>query len=158
LGVSAYCTATSPIRRYADLVNQRILKGLVGFTKQEVVHPDLSIDHLNKRQKELKQYERDLFFITNMFPNERRIIQGVILDWKEIGGDRISFHIYIPVWKRIISWRTNGKVVDKRVLCVLFHKQVASQTFLEELMVLKFEIYWNPQGRYWKDKLVLRLA
>ena len=158
LGVSAYCTATSPIRRYADLVNQRILKCFLGMSNQDIIYPDVTVAHLNKRQKELKQYERDLFFITNMFPNERRVIQGVILDWKPLGDTRIAFHVYIPTWKRILTWRTTGKIVDNRVKCVLFHKQVASETYLEELMVLKFEIYWNPQGRYWKDKLILRLA
>jgi exoribonuclease R len=159
LGLSAYCTVTSPIRRYADLVNQRILKSFLGFNKQEIVHPDLDLDALNTRQKDIKKYERDTFFLTNMFANEGRILKGVVLNWKDVQGEgQITFHVYIPEWKRILKWRTGGKIVGDRVLAYLWHRKVAHQTYVEEMQALKFEIYWNPQERYWKDKLVLRLA
>jgi exoribonuclease R len=161
LGADAYCTATSPIRRYADLVNQRILKHYISLanpTKEPSIL-NVSIEYLNKRQREIKKYERDVFFITNMFANEKRILKGIVVDWKESSSDKqVSFHIYIPDWKRILKWKTVGQIIDKKVLCYIQQKTGAIQTYIEEMMVLRFEIYWNMQQRSWEDKMVLRIV
>lgn len=154
----AYCTASSPIRRYADLVNQRILKTLLGFSPGELSMPLIDNSWLNKRQRDLKRYERDIFFITNMLHNEKRIVQGIILDWKE-EENKIKCQIYIPDWKRILKWNTSGRSINSdRALCVLQQKGRLIETIIEKTMCLRFEVFWNPQTHYWKDKLVMRIA
>jgi exoribonuclease R len=158
LKTDAYCTASSPIRRYADLVNQRVLKTFLGMGQHEPVLPDISIEWLNKRQRDLKKYERDIFFISNMLHNEKRIIQGILLDWKEV-DNKIKCQIYIPDWKRIIKWTTNGRIISTdRAQCIIHHKGRIIETVIEKTMCLRFDIFWNPQTRHWKDKLVMRLA
>jgi exoribonuclease R len=154
----AYCTASSPIRRYADLVNQRILKTLLGFSPGELTIPQIENSWLNKRQRDLKRYERDIFFITNMLHNEKRIVQGIILDWKE-EENKIKCQIYIPDWKRILKWNTAGRSINSdRALCVLQQKGRLIETIIEKTMCMRFDVFWNPQTHHWKDKLVMRIA
>jgi exoribonuclease R len=90
LETEAYAYASSPIRRYCDLVNQRALKGL---TSQE---GDL-IDHLNRRQKQAKAFSRDFFFMTEL--SKSKDVEGTVICVK----DRVK--IYVPVWKRTIKVR-----------------------------------------------------
>jgi exoribonuclease R len=158
LKTDAYCTASSPIRRYADLVNQRILKTFLGLGQHELVLPQIDINWLNKRQRDLKKYERDIFFISNMLHNERRIIQGILLDWKEM-DNKLKCQIYVPDWKRILKWTVNGRVLSAdRAQCIIQNKGRTIETIIEKRMCLRFDIFWNPQTRHWKDKLVMRLA
>jgi exoribonuclease R len=159
LKTDAYCTASSPIRRYADLVNQRILKKLLSLNQVELTVPSIEISWLNKRQRDLKKYERDIFFISNMLHNEKRIIQGILIDMKEVDGGKIKTQIYIPDWKRLIKWTTHGKIIDPdRAQCIIQQKGRTIETIIEKTMCLRFDIFWNSQTRHWKDKLVMRLA
>jgi exoribonuclease-2 len=90
LGQSAYCHATSPIRRYADLVNQRILKSHIN---QELISPPhVSIDWLNARQRNGKRYERDIFFLQNLSGQ----LEGIVLSEKKV---------WIESWKRMMTWK-----------------------------------------------------
>ena len=84
-----YAYASSPIRRYCDLVNQRVLKGMD-------VNPN--IDELNRRQKQAKKFSRDLFFMTELKGSE---VAGTVVSTSE--G---SFKVYVPAWKRIVKVKT----------------------------------------------------
>jgi len=96
LGLTAYCHASSPLRRYADLVNQRILKALVyGFGSSDL--PDIEEpDHLNQRSKANRQWGRDLTFLSLVTPGK---VHEVEVIW--ISHDQV----WIPSWKRIIRIR-----------------------------------------------------
>jgi len=96
-----YCHASSPIRRYSDLVNQRVLKSVLGNI-QVKVNCD-TIDWLNKRQKDCKRYERDLFFLENLGGGR---LNGIILSEKKV---------WIESWKRIVSWKS-GQVPGTSVV------------------------------------------
>jgi hypothetical protein len=61
LSLDAYTHASSPLRRYADLINQRIL---VGISSASMV----DIDHLNQRAKANKRCSRDMTFLTHVTP------------------------------------------------------------------------------------------
>ena len=89
---SIYCHATSPIRRYSDLVNQRVLKCVLENIPVNVTCDN--IEWLNKRQKDCKRYERDLFFLENLTDGQ---LTGIILSEKKV---------WIESWKRIVSWRS----------------------------------------------------
>jgi len=91
LNSAAYAYASSPIRRYCDVVNQRALKGIL----KSPITQDL-IDSLNRRQKQAKAFSRDLFFMTQLSSNNCESVEGTIIDSKKV---------YVPVWKRCVKVR-----------------------------------------------------
>jgi exoribonuclease R len=88
LGLQAYCHASSPLRRYADLVNQRLLIGM-----QPVA--DLC-DHLNDRAKANKRWARDLLFLEKVTPGR---IHEIDVRWVD------QTHVWVPDWSRLIRIR-----------------------------------------------------
>jgi exoribonuclease R len=90
LGVETYCHATSPIRRFADIVNQLALC--------EYTMPNYDIEELNRLQKQSKKYERDLFFLEKLLGSESRHVQGIVLN---------DHRIWVPEWKRIVTCKND---------------------------------------------------
>ena len=88
-----YCHASSPLRRYADLVNQRALKAILGG--QTPIAGGVA-DHLNLRAKANKRWSRDLTFLTHVTPGRVHQIDVV---WLSEGK------VWVPSWKRIIRLR-----------------------------------------------------
>ena len=61
LALDDYAHFTSPIRRYADLMVHRILKGLLGIGKQEEVkNLDGICDHITETERTAESAERDI--------------------------------------------------------------------------------------------------
>ena len=92
LSRDAYAYASSPIRRYCDLVNQRIVKEILGSPRYEVDIPNLVV-LLNRRQKQEKSFSRDIFFMT--------VLSGPV---REVRGTAVSEkRVWIPEWNRLIT-------------------------------------------------------
>lgn len=89
----AYCHASSPLRRYADLVNQRSLKALL--TGGPVVPTEVAA-HLNERNKAQKRWQRDLIFLTHVTPG---LIHVVDVTWTS------ATEVWVPKWRRVIRLR-----------------------------------------------------
>jgi exoribonuclease R len=89
---TVYAYASSPIRRYCDLINQRILKGMTS-----IIEPTLT-QFLNQRQKQAKKFSRDLFFMTEIKGSEGAT--GIVVSVHEL-----YFRVYVPSWKRLIKVR-----------------------------------------------------
>ena len=81
-----YCHATSPIRRFADIVNQMVLCHQIPF--------ECSIDILNNRATISKKYERDMFFLEQVICSHTRFTKGVVLS-----GNRV----WVQKWKKIVT-------------------------------------------------------
>ena len=60
LGAAVYCHASSPIRRWADVVNQNTLLGILGGSHQRFM---TDCGTLNRAAKKARGFERDLFFV-----------------------------------------------------------------------------------------------
>ena len=96
LGEEAYCHATSPLRRYADLVNQRCLIALLQGAEPLTSSPDL-IELLNERGRIAKQLDRSLLCI----PLDTIVEgEGIVIDCKEL-----KVGVYFLPWRSRITVR-----------------------------------------------------
>lgn len=94
LGLTAYCHASSPLRRYADLANQRILKQLLAGTP---ITNDYEIAAaLNRRTQANRRWTRDLTFLTHVTPGRVHEIDVVWLT---------ETHVWVPTWRRLLRIR-----------------------------------------------------
>ena len=96
LGSVPYCHASSPIRRYADLVNQRNLKAIL---KGKPLAPTSSTtaETLNRIQKRMRAYERSLFFLEQVAQTPSGTVEGLVLSFTEE-----KTKVYVPSWKLVI--------------------------------------------------------
>ena len=101
LGTDAYAHATSPIRRYADLVNQRIIKRWIRGLDELYIVPQTMHD-MNLREKQIKQFARDLAFL-NALETGETVFEAIIMEVRPITEDQIKVYFYVPSWKRMIS-------------------------------------------------------
>jgi len=129
LEAEAYAYASSPIRRYCDLVNQRALKGSAAY-EEDLVY------HLNRRQRQAKAFSRDFFFMTEL--SKSKDVEGTV-----IGQANQKVKVYVPVWKRTIKVR----------LLASEGTEAAPQTGT------KVSIEWyDDRGKpNWKERIVFKI-
>jgi hypothetical protein len=84
LNLQNYAHASSPIRRYVDIINQ--------FALKEKQFSYESIERFNTIQKLAKNYERDLIYI-ELYKN-KRILEGIVIN---------SDKVFVPILKKIIN-------------------------------------------------------
>lgn len=113
-----YCHASSPIRRFADIVNQMVL-----------MYDSVNIDiaKLNTLSTNAKKYERDVFFLNKLMGSSNRSISGVVLTERRI---------WIPSWKRIITCETFVKPGTRGTL---YYSVNMNQPTWKKRMVFRFE-------------------
>lgn len=98
LGLDVYCHASSPLRRYADLVNQRWLRHLLfGAGRPFMAFADSVARHLNERGSAAKAYERDMWFLAHLRTDTITTVTGFVLS---IADDSVA--VYVPDWRRKI--------------------------------------------------------
>jgi exoribonuclease II len=102
LGISQYTHATSPIRRYADIIVQRMLC-------YEVLIDDNILLKMNNSQKRDKKFYRDLAYLKAIYKGER-IVEAIILD---------SNYIYIKNWGQCVKYPNSYNKFDK--VCLEFY-------------------------------------
>lgn len=93
LGLDKYTHATSPIRRYADILVQRLISKQLECVEYNV------IEQMNLKQKLYKKFERDYLFLNIVYDKERqKQVTGVVLE-----KDSKKTSVYIPGWKQIVK-------------------------------------------------------
>lgn len=130
LGSVAYCHASSPIRRYADLVNQRALKRLLRGDPGVPV-PSAIAKQLNQIQKRMRAYERSLFFLDQVVQTPSGSVEGLVVISTEI-----KTKVYIPKWKQIIRVDPGAYVTGQKVT---------------------IDYYADLQKPHWDQRMVFRL-
>lgn len=118
LNTDVYCHATSPIRRFADVVNQYVLKN--------ETPPDVDIDLLNQREKELKQFARDSFFIRQLQGSNRSVSALTLNDHR----------VWVPEWKRIVTCKNT---YSGGTTGTLYFSLDMNQSTWKRRMVFRFE-------------------
>ena len=135
LGSEAYAYASSPIRRYADLINQRAIKSLLHNVQPNPVSQGL-VDDLNRRQKQAKAFQRDLFFMTTLAAqSDGQSVKGIVM---EVITEKKT-NIWVPVWNTSIK-----------------AKSLESMNFAPGQEV-SIEWYEDRGAARWKEKIVFKV-
>jgi exoribonuclease R len=143
LGFHAYAYASSPLRRYADLLNQRSIKQILCGQKPTPLTQDL-IDHLNRRSKQAKAFSRELFFSQVLSAAEPGSYEeGVV-----IRSCAKGYKVYLEGWKTVITVRVLG--LDPSV------KTLNTSTIPEPGSRVKLEWYDDRGKPHWKDRIVFK--
>ncbi len=95
LGLDAYAHASSPLRRYADLLNQRTLHLILQDRPASPLTTEV-VSQLNTRASANKRWSRDLTFLYHVTPGKVHTVEIIWMD-----GERV----YVPAWKRPIRLR-----------------------------------------------------
>ena len=139
LGLDTYAYATSPLRRYADLINQRaihaILNGLPVATATA-----LPVADLNRRARQAKAFARDLFFIS-IAQGSSVVADGTVTipSFQDAKG-LWKTKVWVPDWKRVITARSLEKPV------------------LEPGTAVHLSWYDRRDAPGWKERIVFKLA
>lgn len=97
LGLPAYTHASSPLRRYADLHNQRCLKQILRDPAVSPTEENTELaDHLNNRSTANRRWTRDLTFLTHVTPGRVHIIDVIPVS---------PTHVWVPLWNRLLRLR-----------------------------------------------------
>ena len=126
-----YCHASSPIRRYADIINQEVLKNRLELQSPQYT---LLATALNKLEKAAKSYDRDCRFVDCLLTSKGLSLSGIIV---ELHPETKKVSVYMNDWRRIIRCPTTDEWKEGDSVQIQFH---ASMT-----------------GRCWKRKVIYRL-
>ena len=133
---SLYCQATSPIRRYVDLYNQRRLKEILAASSAAATqHPSWHlINHLNLRGKQVRTYQRNLTFLNALLESasNNKIVNATIVAFTETKA-----RLYIHEWKTLVNTvEYGGFVVGDKI---------------------RLQFYYNPNRPNWKERIIFEI-
>lgn len=154
LDTDAYTHITSPIRRYADLVNQRALKAIIGSSKSmEPINKANLILTLNRIAKANKQHDRDYVFIQALKNPNLNLIAKVI-DIKSLTDNSSKLIVYVPDWKQVLKLKyKNGPEINTFITKDeknVFNVQIGQSIAISYHVDLK--------ARSWKRRLVINIS
>ena len=156
-----YAHASSPIRRYADLVNQRVLKLYIRKSSEQHIVPIAMYD-MNYRTRLNKNYSRDLDFLTAISAIsadsetsnlEGLPLKGIIIDKQIAEEGQLKLKIYVPVWKRTIT--TKYKMVNDNIVLSRDEKREIDVTEFREVELM---CAVNINSRNWKERIIINIS
>jgi exoribonuclease R len=145
-----YAHVSSPIRRYADLVNQRVLKIHIRNLKEHYI-VQLAMYDMNYRAKLNKSFSRDMDFLTAISTGQTTF-KGVIID-KIIIDEQMKVKIYIPLWKRAIS--ANYKYIGENIVLSRDEKR---EVDVSEFREVEVKCAFNVNSRNWKERIIISIS
>ncbi len=146
-----YAHASSPIRRYADLVNQRVLKLKIRNSTEGYIVPIAMYD-MNYRVKLNKNFGRDLEFLTAISTNKTSF-KGIILEKQKIDANYLKIKVYIPLWKRTTS--TKYKIINENTVLSRDEKREIDVSDFRDVEV---NCTFNVNSRNWKERVIINIS
>ena len=150
LSSDTYAHASSPIRRYADLVNQRILKHLIQQSTTYYIVP-ISMHDMNAREKAIKRFARDMDFV-DALATGKTTFTGIIMDRVLKENHMTKVKIYIPEWKRMVS--STYKTVSEDIV---LSRDEMQEINVERYREVEVKCTFMMQSRCWKERVVLQI-
>jgi exoribonuclease R len=147
-----YAHASSPIRRYADLVNQRVLKQwIIGQQNTPYIVPVPMVD-LNERSHAIRRYARDMDYVTALETGITQF-QAFIMDKTPMEDGQIKIRMYVPTWKRMVSSTyKKGTIPD-----TIYSRDETYEVFVPLYKSVMITCTYNVAQRNWKDRVIMRL-
>ena len=136
LGLKKYTHATSPIRRYADYLVQKIINDNAPISQT-------TLCKLNQSQKKDKKFYRDLVYLNSIHNNEEQIINAILLE----DNDKTKFNVFIEEWSCQI--KINIQCADASV-------DGGFMTF-KRFDCIKLQYYIDPHSIQWKQRIVFQI-
>lgn len=139
LGAAVYCHASSPIRRWADVVNQNTLLSI--FVGEPYLRFMKDCGTLNKAAKCAKAVERDLFFVRRLLgPGGCAPTEGVVL---RLDPEANKARVWVESWQRIVR--------IKAPVGVTWPSLRPGQRVI-------LAVFCDMGKRNWKRRMVMRLS
>jgi exoribonuclease R len=146
-----YAHASSPIRRYADLINQRALKCILKSSADQFIVPIAMYD-MNYRAKLNRAFSRDFDFL-KAISSGKTTFNGIILETIELDETNMKIKIYIPEWKRAIS-TVYKKLSDK----VVYSRDEKREIDVSDFREIEVKCAFNVNARNWKERVIINIS
>jgi len=151
LTTDTYAHASSPIRRYADLVNQRVLTKLIQGSNETYIVPQAMYD-MNVRGKAVKRFARDMDFLQAIVTGQTQFT-GILLEIQPKENDWVKLKIYVPAWKRMVSTTYRSQSHNTVLSRDETHK--IDSTLYRQVTI---QCAFSPNARNWKERVVLHIT
>jgi exoribonuclease R len=151
LDSDTYAHASSPIRRYADLVNQRALKLLLRGSSERYIVP-LAMYDMNYRAKLNKNFGRDMDFL-NAIATGQTTFTGIVIDKTTVEEQHVKIKIYVPLWKRTIS--AKYKYAKENMVLSRDEKR---EIDVSEFREVEIKCAFNVNSRNWKERIIINIG
>lgn len=151
-----YAHASSPIRRYADLLNQRVLKLVIRGKDERYIIP-ISMFDANMRSKLVRTFERDLCFLKAINDSKHLQFIGTIISTSvaTTAADYLKVQIYVHEWKRIITTKYR-RVEDSLTLAL--SRDEKREIIVAPFVSVNIQCAVNVNARNWKDRIIINIV
>ena len=155
LDTNLYTHATSPLRRYADIQNQRVMKKIIRYLPEDEARKDL-LPLLNTASKAAKNHDRDYTWLTALFSTDEKEITAQIVELKQ-KDQTVRVNAWVPLWKRMIklSFASLGGEGEGEV--VVISKDEKSTHTLKKGQPIRVAFSYDPAKPRWKERMIFKL-